>query len=194
MRLILASGSATRQAMLRQAGIEAATVPPDLDEAAAKAGFAGGADDLALALAEAKALRVAAVRGEALVIGADQVLVCDGERFDKPADPAGAAAQLRALRGRTHELVTAVCVAQGERLRWRHVAVARLRMRDFSEEFLRDYLAAEGEAACQAVGAYRLEGLGVQLFEAVEGDFFTILGLPLLPLLGFLRQAGAVAG
>jgi septum formation protein len=127
-----------------------------------------------------------------VVIGADQMLVCEGRWFDKPADMATARDQLLALRGRPHELVTAmVCWRHGERI-WQHLAKPRLTMREFSEEFLDAYLAVEGEAVLGSVGAYRLEALGVQLFSAVDGEHSAILGLPLVPLLGFLRGHGAL--
>ncbi len=192
MSLILASGSPARQAMMRNAGLVCRAVPPDVDEAAVKQAFVGEAPALALALAAAKAAAVAAGAPDALVIGADQVLVCEGEQFDKPADRAQAAAQLRRLRGRTHTLVTAVCVHKGVELVWSHIAQARLTMRMFDDAFIERYLEAEGEAVLGCVGVYRLEGLGAQLFSAIEGDFFTILGLNLLPLLGFLRETGAI--
>ncbi|WP_284259625.1 Maf family protein [Acidocella aquatica] len=192
MRLILASGSPARQAMLRQAGLICRAVKPDVDESAVKRGFVGEVPALALTLAAAKAMRVAQDEPGALVIGADQVLVCEGEIFAKPGDMADAAAQLRRLRGRTHTLVTAVCVCQGAGMVWSDVAQARLSMRAISDEFIAGYLRAEGEAVLGCVGVYRLEGLGAQLFSAIEGDFFTILGLNLLPLLGFLREAGAI--
>jgi septum formation protein len=168
-------------------------MPPDLDEAALKRDFTGAPAELALALAQAKAAMVAAYTPEAMVIGADQVLVCDGQKFDKPATLPQAAEHLRRLSGRTHTLVTAVCVVQGEACLWSHVAQARLTMRPLSEAFIARYLKMEGEAALGSVGAYRLEGPGAQLFTAVEGDFFTILGLNLLPLLGFLRAADVLA-
>ncbi len=191
--LILASTSAARRAMLTQAGLVCAAHPSGVDEAALKRGFAGPPSDLAAHLAAAKARAVGQAHPQALVIGADQLLVCAGRVFDKPASLDEAAAHLRHLAGQTHELVTAVCVARGTELVWSHVETARLTMRPLSEDFLARYLAAEGEAVCACVGAYRLEGWGAQLFTRIEGDYFTILGLPLLPLLGFLRAAGALA-
>jgi septum formation protein len=126
------------------------------------------------------------------VIGADQVLDCDGVLFDKPADPGAARTQLLALRGRTHRLVSAVVlVRDGQRL-WHHVGRADLKMRDFSTRFLDRYLESAGQAALSSVGAYQLEGIGAQLFAAIEGDYFTILGLPLLPLLDNLREHGVL--
>jgi septum formation protein len=150
------------------------------------------AEDVALALADSKARAVSARRPGAIVVGADQILECEGRWFDKPATVEEAARHLRALRGRTHRLVSAVvAVRDGER-RWRHAAEARLTMRDFSDRFLEDYLARSGPAILESVGAYRLEGLGAQLFARIEGDYFTILGLPLLPLLDFLRGERAL--
>ena len=143
-------------------------------------------------LAELKARRMAQRAPDALVIGADQLLVCEDRWFDKPASIEGAREQLRALRGRTHVLATAVLCQGGDKRLWHHVAQPRLTMRSFSDAFLDAYLAAEGAAVMGCVGAYRLEGAGAQLFDKVEGDQFAVLGLPLLPLLGFLRQHGVV--
>ncbi len=191
---MLASGSATRLALLRAAGLAVQACPVALDEAVLKTqGRREGLDaaGMALRLATAKAMRVDAPG--ALVIGADQMLVCDGAWHDKPEDGAAARAQLLALRGRAHVLPTAVvCLRDGEVV-WQHVATPRLVMRRFSDAFLAAYLAHEGEAILGCVGGYRLEGMGVQLFDAVEGEFAAILGLPLLALLGFLRDAGAIA-
>jgi septum formation protein len=194
MALILASTSTARRAMFENAGIEALFLPSGVDESKLKAGFSGTPDELALALAQAKAASVAQGRVEDFVIGADQLLVCNAKIFDKPADLAEAAAHLRMLSGQAHELVTAACVMQGEAVLWRHVETVRLTMRPLSEAFLTRYLEAEGSRILGCVGAYRLEGWGAQLFEHVEGDYFTVLGLPLLPLLGFLRESGALAG
>ena len=190
-RLVLASASASRRALLQAAGLRFAAQAAAVDEAAAKQGAreaGASAADTALLLAEMKAQRIARREPDALVIGCDQLLVCGERWFDKPADRAEARAHLCALRGRTHELVTAVlCLRAGRRI-WHHVARPRLTMRDFTDDFLDAYLAAEGDAVTTTVGAYRLEGLGVHLFDAVEGEHAAILGLPLLPLLGFLRQ------
>ncbi len=191
--IILASGSAARRTMLQQAGVECLARPADIDEAVLKDALSAqepGA--LAAALAEAKAARISSAVPEALVIGADQLLVCEGRRFDKPRDFEEAARHLRFLSGRTHRLVTATCVYQAGEPVWRHVAGAGLTMRPLSEAFVADYLAAEGEEVLGSVGVYRLEGRGAQLFTKIEGDFFTILGLDLLPLLAFLREAGAL--
>ncbi len=193
--LILASASKARRAVLEGAGLRFETRTAGVDEAAIKeAAQAEGisADQAALILADAKAERVARSAPDALVIGADQLLVCDGAWFDKPPDMAAARTHLQRLRGRRHELVTAlVCHRGGQRI-WQHVAKPRLTMRDFSDAFLEAYLAAEGEALLSSVGAYRLEGHGAQLFDVIEGDQPAILGLPLLPLLGFLRQHGVL--
>jgi septum formation protein len=191
--LVLASGSRTRALMLEKAGLHPILDKPLVDEEEVKlAGKAEGvgADAVAEALAELKAQRVTRRHPGALVIGADQMLECEGVWFDKPSDRAAAREQLLALRGKTHQLVScAVIVRDGERL-WHKVDRARLTMRNFSENFLDGYLDAVGDEVLYSVGAYQLEGLGAQLFQRVEGDFFTILGLPLLPLLGFLRVHG----
>jgi septum formation protein len=189
--LILASGSAARRALLEAAGIAFRAVPSDVDEAAIKRAMRGrDAAAVAMALAEAKAS--CGAHADAVVIGADQILVCDGATFDKPADLGVAREQLRRLRGRRHALATAVCCWRGGGVAWRHLAQPVLTMRAFSDAFLDAYLAAEGEAVLGCVGAYRLEGLGVQLFDHVEGDHAAILGLPLLPLLAFLRRSALV--
>ena len=192
--IVLASQSATRAALLHGAGIAFEARPARVDEDALKAaGRAEGAsaDDVALALASLKASRIRAP-GQ-VVVGADQMLDCEGEWFDKPRDRATARAQLQALRGRTHVLVTAVvCMKDGTEI-WRHVARPRMAMRAFSDALLDAYLAAEGDAVLGSVGGYRLEGPGIQLFDTVEGEYAAVLGLPLLALLGFLRQNGVLA-
>lgn len=194
-KLILASASAARRAVLTQAGLRFETRAAHVDEAEVKrSGRAEGAsaEEVALALAELKAVRIARAAPEALVIGCDQLLVCNSEWFDKPADMAQARLHLLALRGCTHALVTAVvCHRHGQSI-WRHVAQPRLAMRRFSDSFLDGYLEVEGETLLSSVGAYRLEGLGVHLFERIDGEHAAILGLPLLALLGFLRQHGVL--
>ena len=191
--LVLASQSPTRAALLRGAGLRFTSRPARVDEGAVKEAAQaerGDVEDVALALAALKAGRVHAPG--TLVIGADQVLECEGRWFDKPPDMAAARVQLAALRGRTHELVTAVvCVRDGAVL-WRHVDRPSLTMRTFSEAFLDAYLALEGDRILGSVGAYRLEGPGVHLFDRVEGEHAAILGLPLLPLLAFLRGSGVL--
>lgn len=192
--LILATASQTRLSLLRDAGIAAAAIPASIDEEAIKrAARRDGAspDDTALLLADLKARRVA--KPDAIVIGADQLLVCDGTWFDKPADRAAARTQLLMLRGRPHTLHTALVAYRDARRIWQHVACPRLTMRHFSEAALDAYLDLEGDRLLFSVGAYRLEGPGVQLFSAVEGEHAAILGLPLLALLAFLRQQGILA-
>jgi septum formation protein len=195
-RLILASSSRTRRAVLGAAGLRFEAAAAAVDEAAIKeAARAEGipAPDTALMLADAKAGRIARREPGALVIGCDQLLVCEGRWFDKPGDLVQAREQLAALRGRAHDLVTAVvCHRHGDRV-WQHVAVPRLAMRDFSDAFLDAYLALEGSAVTGSVGAYRVEGPGIHLFSRIQGEHAAILGLPLLPLLGFLRQHGVLA-
>lgn len=194
--LLLASGSAARRALLEAAGLRFTVAPAAVDEDEIRRGAQSeGAEpgETAVLLADLKARAAARRAPEAVVIGADQILVCEDAWFAKPADSAGARTQLQALRGRTHRLETAVvCRADGQRI-WHHLARPRLTMRAFSDAFLDAYLEAEGPAVLGSVGAYRLEGLGVHLFDRIEGEHTAILGLPLLPLLGFLRQHGVLA-
>ncbi|HEX5327968.1 MAG TPA: Maf family protein [Acetobacteraceae bacterium] len=194
-QLILASASRARSSVLAGAGLSFQVEAARVDEAAVKQSAraeGAGVDETALILAELKAGRVSERVPEALVIGADQILVCEGAWFDKPADLPAAWTQLLALRGKTHVLSTAVVVQRrGQRL-WQHVARPRLTMREFTDAFLDAYLAAEQVRLLTSVGAYRLEGRGVHLFEQIEGDYSAILGLPLLPLLAFLRQHGMI--
>lgn len=189
--LVLASASTSRAHVLSEAGVVFAVQPAHIDENAVKA---SGADGRAVAagLAELKALRVSVSRPGDLVLGADQVLVCAGDILSKAETVAEAAAQLKFLRGKPHTLISALALARSGAVVWRHCDEARLRMRDFSDAFLDVYLKAEGEAVLGSVGCYRLEGPGAQLFESVEGDYFSILGLPLLPLLAALRERGVI--
>ncbi len=194
--LVLASASSARAALLRGAGLEPLIVPADVDESEIKRALraeGAGAADAATALAEFKARRVSLRHPGALVVGADQILVCGKDWFDKPADIDQARAHLRALRGKTHGLATAAVVMRdGERI-WHYMTRPTLAMRNFSDDFLEDYVMREGGNALSSVGAYRLEGRGVQLFARIDGDFFTILGLPLLPLRDFLREQRVLA-
>lgn len=198
-KLILASASTVRQTLLRNAGLAFEAVDSRADEDAIKAGFAEGdlerdaaTDALALKLAEEKALAVSARFPGALVIGADQILSCMGKRYDKPKSMAEARANLIEFRGRPHILHSGLVLVKDGGIAWRHSARATLTMRDFSDAFLDHYLAEVGSMVMKSVGCYQLEGPGVQLFEKIEGDYFSILGLPLLPLLAELRAQGAV--
>lgn len=191
MSLILASGSATRAAMLTTAGLVFRRESPDVDERAVEEPLTNsgvGPEDVASILAEVKALDVAARFPDDLVIGADQTMALDDERFHKPADMDAARRQLLRIAGKTHQLHSAVVVARGAEVLFRHVSSATLTMRAFTPAFVGHYLSVVGQRALSSVGAYQVEGYGIQLFDDIEGDHFTILGLPLLPLLGFLRQ------
>jgi septum formation protein len=193
--LVLASKSDVRGKILAAAGLRFEIRPARIDERAVER-EARVADAAAAArhLARAKAAAVAAQLPGRLVLGADQTLTCRNACFGKPADRAEAAEQLRALRGRSHELHSALALLRDDKTLFTHVGVARLTMRAFSDAFLEDYLDMAGDAALASVGAYQLESIGIHLFEQVEGDYFTILGLPLLPLLAYLRQNGFIAG
>lgn len=193
--LVLASKSDVRGKIIAAAGLRFEIRPAQIDERAVEA--KAGAPDAAAAaklLAHAKAQAVSASRPGQLVLGADQTLALGATRFSKPADRAAAAGQLRTLRGRSHELHTAIALVRDGLVLFDCVDTARLTMRDVSDRFLDDYLEMAGDLALSSVGAYQLEGIGIHLFERVEGDYFTILGLPLLPLLAFLRQNGFVDG
>lgn len=195
VRLILASGSAIRRQILDGAGLDYEVITRPVDEAAIKDAMLAENSrlrDIADALAEAKAMRVS--RQEAgLVIGADQIMVMGGQLFDKPKSMEDARARLISMRGEKHELIGAVVICENGAPVWRHMCKTKLWVRDFSDDFLDWYIETEGEALMKSVGAYRFEGPGSQLFEKVEGDFFAILGLDLLPVLDFLRRRGIVA-
>jgi septum formation protein len=192
--LVLASKSTIRHAILRDAGIPVAVEPADIDERAIEQRSAKeDAGELAAVLACEKARTVAARFPGRLVLGADQTLALGERRFSKSADRAGARRQLAALCGQTHELHSAVALVRGSSVLFEHREVARLTMRSFSDQFLEAYLDAAGTAVTASVGGYQLEKVGIQLFEHIQGDHFTILGLPLVPLLEYLRTAGWLA-
>lgn len=194
--LVLASASAARAKMLADAGVPFRVEPFDAGEEPIKARLiAEGRQprEIADALAEAKALDRSRANPDALVLGADQILVLESECISKSASLAEAAALLRRLRGNLHRLISAVVLARSGQPVWRHLDTATLWVREFGDAFIEDYLAGEGEALLSGVGCYRLEGRGIQLFSRIEGDYFTILGLPLLPLLAALREHGIVA-
>ncbi|HWL46643.1 MAG TPA: nucleoside triphosphate pyrophosphatase [Sphingomonadaceae bacterium] len=197
MNLVLASASASRRAMLTAAGIAHEVVAPGVDETAVKLALAAeghGARQLADALAELKALKISRRFPTALVLGCDSIVTCaDGSRLDKAESREEAREQLRALRGTTHRLTSAAVLCQQGAPVWRHIDVAKLTMRDVSDAFLDTYLDREWPAIAGCVGCYRIEGLGIQLFSRLEGSHFTILGLPLLPLLEQLRLNGTIA-
>jgi septum formation protein len=193
--LVLASTSPFRRRMLEAAGLSFRVVPPEVDEAALKERFPNGNSKpaaVAEALARAKAEAVSALMPEAVVIGADQALAFAGSILSKPKDVAAARRQLEQLRGKMHSLLTAVALAVHGKCVWSHVDTATLMMRLFSDGFLDRYIAEGGERLCRMVGAYEIEGRGIQLFERVEGDIFGIVGLPLFPLLAELRKRGAI--
>jgi septum formation protein len=197
MTLVLASTSAARRAMLTAAGVAHEALPPQVDEDELKLALkAEGASPRAIAdaLAEAKAVKLSRKLPGALVLGADQVLALpDGKLLDKPADRAAAAAQLRSLRGLEHRLISAAVIAENGTAVWRVADTATLQVRAFSEAWLDAYLEAEGDAILGCVGSYRLEAMGAQLFARIRGDHFTILGLPLLAVLDYLRTRGEIA-
>jgi septum formation protein len=193
--LILASASAGRAAVLRGAGLSFRQVPAEINEraiedAASRENGAISGEQVAMRLAAEKALAVSRLHPQALVLGADQVMSCGGRLFHKPTNLEAARRQLAELRGREHFLLAGLAVALGGELAWDHLGRASLTMREFSDVFLDDYIAAEGGDLLASVGSYRIEGRGIQLFSHVAGDHFTIIGLPLLPLLGYLRESG----
>jgi len=185
--IVLASKSASRRTMLAAAGVEFEVRPAAIDERALEARLEDAwPGQIALALAEAKALSVDG--GGRPVLGSDSVVAVGERRFDKPASRAQAAEHLRSFSGRTMELHSAAAIARGGRIEWSHVALAMLQVRELSDEFIESYLAAEWPEVSQCVGVFRIEALGVQLFESIDGDMFTVLGMPLLPVLGALRE------
>lgn len=194
--LMLASGSATRREMLLAAGIPVEVVKPNIDERAIEAALlASGAPpgEAATALARAKALAVSKLHPDRIVLGADQTLTCAGQSHHKSADEEGARAQIAALSGQTHQLRSAFALAQAGEILVEDAQTAQLTMRALRPDFIAAYVAAMGEAACTSVGGYQIEGLGAQLFDRIEGDHFTILGLPLLAVLAALRERALLA-
>lgn len=194
--IVLASQSESRRAMLEAAGVAFETERSGVDEDAAKASLAEafGARDLADALAELKAVKVSSRRADFLVLGSDSIVeLADGTLLDKPESRQQAAAHLARLSGGTHRLWSAAVMAEVGRPVWRHVDGARLHVRDLSPSFIEGYLDAEWPAIAGCVGCFRIEGRGVQLFNWIEGDHFTVLGLPLFPVLGYLRERGELA-
>lgn len=190
--IILASGSASRRALLAGAGVAAQSIKPNVDEDTAKIAMRGdgmSVRDQAMQLAEMKAVKVS--RSEpGFVIGGDQMLNLEGEAFDKPADLEAAADHLRKLSGKSHTLETAIVIAENGEPIWRHLARPKLTVRTLSEGFIETYIETCGSALLSTVGAYQLEGMGAQIFSKIEGDYFSILGLPLLPLLDYFRVRG----
>ena len=188
-KLVLASASEVRATILGGAGINFDICPSQVDEGLLKGTLTSG-PDLALALAAEKARAVAAKYPDHLVLGADQILSCDGKLFDKPRDVDEARGNLLFLRGKTHQLINGMVLALNDELIWQNTTTASLTMRKFSDPFLDMYLSRAGSSILSSVGCYRLEAEGSQLFEKIDGDYFTILGLPLIPLLGALREHG----
>lgn len=193
-RIILASGSEIRRQIMQGAGLDFEVISKAVDEAAIKASMlAEGVPfrDIADALAEAKAMRVSRLE-EGLVIGADQIMLMEDRLYDKPKTVDEARERLKAMRGKSHYLMGAVVICENGAPVWRHMAKTKLTMRDFSDQFLENYLTLEADHLTRSVGAYRFEGPGAQLFTKVDGDFFSILGLSLLPVLDYLRLRGAI--
>lgn len=192
-QLILASQSASRRAMLTEAGVPFTARPADVDERGIEAELQGAApEQVALALARAKALAVARSEPEAWVLGSDSLVTVEGRRFDKPRSRAEAEEHLAFFSGKVMELHSAAALARGGHTYWDHADIARLKVRHLSDAFVAGYLDAEWPAVSHCVGVFRIEALGVQLFEVIEGSHFTVLGLPLLPLLGALRARGVL--
>jgi len=195
IRIVLASGSAIRRQIMTEAGLDFDVITKPVDEAAIKeVMLSDGASlrDIPDALAEAKAMRVSHIE-PGLIIGADQIMVMDNRLFDKPESIESARERLKLMRGKTHNLLGAIVICEDGHPVWRHMSKTTLTMRNFSDEFIESYLEQEGDLVTKSVGAYRFEGRGAQLFSHVEGDFFSILGLSLLPVLDYLRLRGAIA-
>lgn len=193
--IILASASPARIAILKNAAIHFTARPANIDERAIESRLASSGKSppaIAMALAEAKALAGADTDPQTLIIGADQILLNDGRQWNKPSSLAEAHNQLMTLSGQTHELHSAIAIVRAGAVEWRHEAIAKMTMRQLTRDMVDRYLAEIGKAALSSVGAYQIEGIGIQLFERIEGDYFSILGLPLMPLLGYLREVGAV--
>jgi septum formation protein len=189
--LVLASSSPIRQAMLEAAGVEYSAIAAGIDEAAVKARV-GDPASLALELAQAKAASVSKQRPDDWVIGSDSVVSVDGRMFDKPADRLAGAEHLRLFSGKTMQLTSAVALARGGAVEWSHCDSATLHVRELSDAFIDEYLERDWPEVSYCVGVFRIEGPGVQLFSSIEGDHFTILGMPLIPLLGALRERGVI--
>lgn len=194
VNIVLASGSASRRSLLAGAGVQAQSIKPNVDEESAKIGMR--ADGLsvtnqAMQLAEMKAVKVSS-QVEGLIIGGDQMLNLDGEAFDKPVNLDGAERHLKKLSGKTHTLETAIVVAENGVPIWRHLERPKLTVRTLSDAFIKSYIKSCGPPLLTTVGAYQLEGMGAQIFSKIEGDYFSILGLPLLPLLDYLRVRGVL--
>lgn len=191
--LVLASQSQSRQAMLRAAGVDFTTCPAAVDERGIEAEMGAAAPgDVALALARAKALAVARSNAEAWVLGSDSLVTVGGHRFDKPRSRTEAAEHLAFFSGKVMELHSAAALARGGHTYWDHADLARLKVRHLSDSFIESYLAAEWPAVSGCVGVFRIEALGVQLFEEIDGSQFTVLGMPLLPVLAALRARGVL--
>lgn len=196
-QLILASTSPFRRQLLENAGLKVQPVAPEIDERAVEKALEGSdmnPEDVAAILAEAKAVEVSERFADAWVVGGDQTLSLGDEVFHKPADMEGARRHLLALSGKTHQLNSAIVIAKNSEAVWRHVAIARMTMRHLDPAFIGRHLSRVGDIALKSVGAYQVEGEGIQLFERIEGDYFTIVGVPLLPLLNKLRELEVIDG
>lgn len=194
MNIILASGSASRRSLLAGAGVQAQSIKPNVDEEAAKRAMRAdglSVSNQAMQLAETKAVKVSS-QVDGLVIGGDQMLNLEGEAFDKPINLDGAERHLRKLSGKTHTLETAIVIAENGTPIWRHLARPSLTVRTLSDQFIKHYIQSCGPPLLTTVGAYQLEGMGAQIFSKIDGDYFSILGLPLLPLLDYLRIRGVL--